>query len=100
MSKVSQLLCLLFIVGYSSTHAQTLYSHINGIAWKETLPVNNIMDPGEATIRGILVTLKDAATDEIISSTVTNAAGNTLWTITMARVLIIFNMIIRLPVIL
>ncbi len=75
MSKVSQLLCLLFIAGYSSTHAQTLYSHINGTAWKETLPVNNIMDPGEATIRGILVTLKDAATDEIISSTVTNAAG-------------------------
>lgn len=67
---------ILLLFGAATSQAQgPVYNSIGGTVWKETQPVNNIMDPGEATLEGVLISLKDSATDEIIGSAVSASDG-------------------------
>lgn len=75
LTKTLPLTIMAFIIQIATMHAQSPYSTINGTVWKETLPVNNVMNSGEQNIAGMLITLRDITTDEIISSAVSAPDG-------------------------
>jgi hypothetical protein len=76
MFRILSIFALLFLFGAATTYAQgPVYNSIGGTVWKETLPVNNIMDSGEDALEGVLVSLKDSATDATIASAVSGSDG-------------------------
>jgi hypothetical protein len=75
LAKTTQLTLLALLLWATPLLAQSPYSTLSGTVWKEALPVDNIMSSGEATLAGILVTLKDVSTDEIISAAVSATDG-------------------------